>query len=106
MDTSNLSELLPLMEDEKYREADARETRGVIPAEFLAEVGNGKDGEDGKGDHLLDDLELDGVEFIGTNAIRRHLKAVFEESDAPTGENNFPERFAAVFSDGRTRHRS
>jgi len=25
------------------------------------------------------------------------LKTVFEKSDTPTGENNFPERFAAVF---------
>src|SRR5882672_3481189 len=88
---------LPLMKDEKYRKADASEARGVIPAEFFAEVGNRKDGEDGEGDDFLDGLELGGVEFIGTDAIRRHLKTVFEESNAPTSENNFPERFAAVF---------
>jgi len=85
------------MKDEKYRKADASEARGVIPAEFFAEVGNRKDGEDGEGDDFLDGLELGGVEFIGTDAIRRHLKTVFEESDAPTSEDNFPERFAAVF---------
>jgi len=85
------------MKDEKYRQADACEACGVIPAKFFAEVGNGEDGENGEGNDFLDGLELGGVEFIGTDAIRRHLKAVFEESDAPTGENNFPERFASVF---------
>ena len=88
---------LPFVKDEKYGQADAGEACGVIPAKFLAEVGNRKDGEDGEGDDFLDGLELGGVEFIGTDAIRRHLKTVFEESDAPTSENNFPERFAAVF---------
>lgn len=85
------------MKDEKYRQADASEARRVIPSEFLAEIGNRKDGEDGEGDDFLDGLELGGVEFIGTDAIRRHLKTVFKESDPPTGENNFPKRFAAVF---------
>jgi len=46
------------MKDEKYGQADASEARGVIPAKFLAEVGNGKDGEDGEGDDFLDGLEL------------------------------------------------
>jgi len=48
MDTLNLSEAAPLMKDEKYGQADASEARGVNPAKFLAEVGNGKDGEDGE----------------------------------------------------------
>src|SRR5260221_11771174 len=85
------------MKDEKYRKADASEARGVIPAEFFAEVGNRKDGEDGEGEDFLDGLELGGGEFIGTDAIRRHLKTVFEESDAPTSEINFLERLAAEF---------
>jgi len=53
---------LPLMKDEKYRQADASEACGVIPAEFLAEVGNRKDGEDSQGDDFLDGLKLSGVE--------------------------------------------
>ena len=85
------------MKDEKKRHADASETCRVIPSKFLAEVRNGKDGEDGEGDDFLDGLELGGAEFIGTDAICRDLKTIFEESNAPAGENNFPERFAAVF---------
>jgi len=50
------------MKDEKYRQADASEACGVIPAEFFTEVGHGKDGEDGEGDDFLDGLKLSGVE--------------------------------------------
>jgi len=85
------------MKDEKYGQADASEACGVIPANLFTEIGNGKDGKDGERDDFLNGLELGGVEFIRTDAIRRHLKTVFEESDAPTSENNFPERFTAVF---------
>ena len=85
------------MKDEKYGQADASEACGVIPAKLFTEIGNGKDGKDGERDDFLNGLELGGVEFIRTDAIRRHLKTVFEESDAPTSENNFPERFTTVF---------
>src|ERR1039458_1434636 len=64
---------------------------------MLAEVDEGEDGEDDEGDDLLDDLELDGREAGGADAVGRHLQAVLEEGDAPTDEDDLPERVLAVF---------
>jgi len=85
------------MKDEKYSEADAGETGSVVPAQFFAEIGDGKNGENRKRDDFLNGFELSGAELVGADAIGRHLKTVFEESDAPAGEDDFPQRFAAIF---------
>lgn len=85
------------MKDEKDGEADTREAGCVIPAKLFAEIGHGKNGEDGKSDHFLDDLELGRGEFERADAVGGDLKAVFKERDAPTGEDDFPEGFAAIF---------
>jgi len=85
------------MKDEKDGEADASEACGVIPTKLFAEIGHGKDGEDGEGNYFLDGLELRRAEFERADTVRGHLKAVFEKRDAPACENDFPKSFAAVF---------
>jgi hypothetical protein len=84
------------MKDEKDREADTRETSGIIPPEFFAQIGHGEYGEHRKRDDFLDCFELSRAEFERADAIGWDLKAVFEKGDAPTGQNNFPESLAAV----------
>jgi hypothetical protein len=85
------------MENKKDRETDAGKAGGVIPAEFFSEIGHGEDGENSERDNFLNCFELGGGEFIRANAIGRDLEAIFEKSNSPTGENDFPESFAAVF---------
>ena len=87
----------PLVEDEEDGEGEADCTNSVVPFELLAEVSHGENGEDAERDDFLNRLELRCVEFVRADAVRGDLKAIFEESDAPAGENNLPERFAAVF---------
>jgi hypothetical protein len=90
-------ERLPLVKDEKDGQADAGEASGVIPTQFFAEIGEGEDRKDGKSDDLLNRFELSGVEFVRADAVGGHLETVFEESDAPTGEDDLPQSFTAIF---------
>ena len=85
------------MEDEKRSEDQAPCAHTVVPFEFLAEIGHGENRKDAEGNHFLNGLELGGIEFVGADAVRRYLETIFEEGNAPTGEDHFPERFAAVF---------
>lgn len=85
------------MKDEKYGEADAGKTRGVVPFEFFAKIGDGENGENCERNDFLNRLELRRGKFVRADAVCRDLKAVFEKSDAPTCEDDFPERFAAIF---------
>ena len=64
----------------------------MVPLDGLAlEQEGDDDGEDGQGDHFLDDLELHQVEgtavALEADPVRRDREAVFEEGDAP-GEND------------------
>jgi len=70
---------------------------GVIPPQMRAEVKRGEYGEDREGDDFLDDLELDGRETRGTDAVGGHLQAVLKEGDAPADEDDLPQRVLAVF---------
>ena len=65
---------------------------GMVPAQVLAEVPGDEHAEDHQRNDFLDDLELDGIELNSADAVGRHLKAVLEESDAPTDENDLPKR--------------
>src|SRR5579859_1335909 len=85
------------MEDKKDREADARKAGGVVPAKFFAQIGHREDSENGQGYDFLNGLELSCGEFVRPDAVCGNLKAIFKESDAPTGENHFPKCLAAVF---------
>lgn len=84
------------MEDEKDRKADAGKARSVVPAKSFTQIGNRENSENREGDDLLNGFELRGTEFEGANAIGGNLEAIFEKGNSPTGEDNFPKRFAAV----------
>jgi hypothetical protein len=66
---------------------------GVVPVQMLAEVGGDKDAENYQRDDFLDHLQLHGAEAVSANAVGRHLEAVLEESNAPTDEDDLPQRF-------------
>jgi len=85
------------MEDEEDCRDQADPRGGVIPAQMLAEVEEGEDGEDDERNDLLNHLELDGRKAVGADAVGRHLEAVFEESDAPADQDDLPQRFLAEF---------
>src|ERR1039458_2765480 len=76
--------------ENRAHQADRR--CGVVPSQVLAEVVGDKDAENDQRDHFLDDLELDGAETSGADAVGGHLEAVLEEGDRPTDENHLPER--------------
>jgi hypothetical protein len=40
---------------------------------------------------------LRGAERVRTDAVRRNLKTILEEGDAPADEHDFPENFISVF---------
>jgi hypothetical protein len=87
----------PFMEDEEGSEDEAECAYTVIPFEFFAQIDDGENREDTEGDNFLDGFELGGVEFIGADAVGRNLEAVFEEGHAPTGDDDFPQSFTAIF---------
>jgi hypothetical protein len=87
----------PFVKDEKDGEADASEACGVIPFKLFTKVDDGKNGKDGKCNYFLNRLELRGGKFVRADTICGHLEAVFEKRDSPTGEDNFPKRFATIF---------
>jgi hypothetical protein len=88
---------LPSVEDEKGSQDQAGCAYTVIPFEFFAEIGHRKNRKDTKSDHFLNGLELSCVESVRADTVGGNLKTIFEKSDAPAGDNDFPERFVAVF---------
>jgi hypothetical protein len=85
------------MEDKEGARHDTRKSDAVIPPEFFAEIKNGKDGEDRQSNDFLNGFKLRAVEFVGTDAVCGHLKAVFEKSNAPAGDDDLPERSTTEF---------
>jgi hypothetical protein len=83
------------MKNEKCRKDDQRKTHGEVPFELVPEIQHGEHGKNRKRDDFLNGLELRRIEFVRADAVRGHLKAVFEESDAPAYQNYFPKCFAA-----------
>jgi hypothetical protein len=81
------------MKGEENRSYEEECGDGVVPAELLAEVEGDKDAENYQRDDFLDHLQLYGAEAISANAVGRHLEAVLEEGNAPTDEDDFPQRF-------------
>src|ERR1700677_2798569 len=79
--------LILWQEGEGHGGEDTREGREMVPADFFAEIQEGKDGENGERDDFLNHLELerriDGV----APAVGGDLKTVFEKRDAPAHEN-------------------
>ena len=63
----------------------------MVPCDFFAEVGAGKDAEDDEGDGFLHDFELCGGEAaLVADAVGGDLEAVFEEGDSPGDQDDFP----------------
>src|ERR1019366_6174966 len=77
---------------EERGHAKKGERHEMIPREFLPEKEDGESDEDGDGDDLLNDLELESREMDIAEAIRRHRQAVFEQGDRPRDQDRFPER--------------
>jgi hypothetical protein len=94
---SGRAQNLPPVEDKEDTEHEAGEPGSVVPFQFLAQIGDGKSGEDHQRDDLLDGLELRGRELERADTVGGHLEAIFEESDTPAGQNDLPQSFAAIF---------
>ena len=88
---------LPFVEHEESSKNQAGCAYTVIPFEFFAEIGQRKNRKNAESDHLLNGLELSCVELVRADTVGGNLKTVFEKGDSPAGDNDFPERFAAVF---------
>jgi hypothetical protein len=82
----------PFVENEKTGRTDA-----IVTLQFFAEISDGEDREHGQCNYFLDGFKLRRAEFVRADAVCRHLETVFEKGDAPTGDDDLPERFAAVF---------
>jgi hypothetical protein len=68
------------VKNEERRDYDKSEAHAVIPFELVAEKENREHREDRKRDDLLNRLKLRGVELVGADAVRGHLKTIFEKA--------------------------
>jgi len=82
--------LLPFFKDEKYRAYHKSEADKIIPFEFFLQVKNRKDGENDKGYNFLYRFKLGGGVFGASDAVSRHLKAIFDKRDEPAYDYSRP----------------
>lgn len=87
---------LPFFEDEERRQHYQSEANEVIPSEFFLQVKHRKKREDHQRYDLLDGFEFRRAELTVSHPVCRYLKNIFEERDAPTGEDHDPQRFILV----------
>jgi hypothetical protein len=87
----------PFVENEKDAQHQTRSAHAMVPLQFFTEISDGEDREHGQRNYFLDGLELRGVEFVGADTVCGYLETVFEKCDAPTGDDDFPKSFVAVF---------
>jgi hypothetical protein len=81
----------------EYDSTDNEEKRdNVIPPHVLAKIDPCKRDEHAERDHFLDDFQLKRCELAVPDAVRRNLKAVFEESDQPAHDDDSKERRLSV----------
>ena len=73
------------------------EKSGIIPADLLLKIKNGKNAKDNKGDDFLDGLELRGGKRPVADAVGRHLETIFREGDQPADQDGERERSVLVF---------
>jgi hypothetical protein len=66
---------------EYYSTDNEEKGNNVIPLYVLAEIDPCKRHEHAKRNHFLDDLQLKRCELAVPDAVRRDLKAVFEEGN-------------------------
>src|SRR5882762_10239177 len=87
----------PLVENKKYRQRNASKPGRVVPLQLLAQVQDGKNRKHRQRNHFLNSFELRRCEFVRADAVRRNLETILEESDAPTRQDDLPQRLASVF---------
>lgn len=63
----------------------------VVPFQRLMHVHDGKRDKHDQCNDFLQDFELSQIELRETDAVGRDLKTVFNEGDAPAGDNGNPE---------------
>lgn len=79
----------------KYKPRCAKQANGriqVIPAQWLLHVPYGKTRKHAHGDDFLDNLELPQSKNPITKAIGRDLQRVLEKGNAPTHQDDYPQR--------------
>lgn len=68
----------------------------MIPLKLFPKIEPCEHDEYAQCDDFLDDFQLEYRELAVADAIRRHLKAVLEESNQPTDDNDGNQRSLAV----------
>src|SRR5580700_2274747 len=77
----------------KHHRTDNEEKRdNVIPSHVLAQIDPRKRDEHAQGNHFLNDFQLKRSELPIADAVRRNLKAVFEESNKPAHNDHSNQR--------------
>src|SRR5712671_807411 len=87
----------PFVEYKEYRQGDAAKPCRIVPLQLLAKVQHGENRKHRQRNHFLNSFELRRGEFVRADAVRRNLETILEESDAPTRQDDFPQRLATVF---------
>src|ERR1700760_2500837 len=64
----------------------------MVPVDSFLQEQHGKDDKYAQGDDLLEDLQLEAVEMLETQAVGRYGQTVLEQRDAPGHQNGFPQR--------------
>src|SRR5712672_4137240 len=95
----------PFVEYKEYRQGNAAKPCRIVPLQLLAKVQHGKNRKHRQRNHFLNSFELRRREFVRADAVRRNLETILEESDAPTREDDLPQRLATVFEVGIPRKR-
>jgi hypothetical protein len=78
------------MKHKKSANRNEGKTGRVIPLEWFAEIVDRKNRKHRQGNHSLDGFQLRSGEFLRAQAVRRNLKAIFEERNSPTRRDDFP----------------
>jgi hypothetical protein len=84
-------------EREGYGANQKSKRHSVIPSDVFAEIEPGENGENGEGDHFLNNFQLKAREMAIADAIGRNLEAVFGEGDEPAHDNGGEKRRLSIF---------
>lgn len=77
-----------LPKDEKHCAHHTKAGPQIVQMDLLLHVEEREKNEDHERNHFLDNLQLRERKVFRTDAIRRYLQAVFEESDEPARAND------------------
>jgi len=76
---------------------NAHERREMVPPDFFVEIKKRKHAKDRERDDFLDDFKLQRRIDRVAPAIRRHLKTIFKQCDAPAHEDDEQQRLVLEF---------